>query len=141
MAFGLQHDSDGGADAGAVAFLRHDLRRTEGRQTISLDSSYGKWTGAAATAPVRSSTTSAIVTDGIDPAFVVGAPGANKAYVVDFPETDDTLANIAAATITGPPGTGTASAGADVNGDGTGDLVLGRATRPAAAPRTSSSAR
>ena len=131
LAFGLQHDSDGGDEAGAVAFFYGTLfGGSKDGSTISLDSSYGKWTGAAGDRAGALVDNVGLVTDGVNPAFVVGAPGANKAYVVDFPETDDTLANIAAATITGPPGTGTATAGADVNGDGTGDLVLGASDAP-----------
>ena len=131
LAFGREHDSEAGADAGAVSFFFGTLFiSAKDREEFSLDSNYGKWTGAAGDRAGALVANVGLVTDGINPVFLVGAPGADKAYVVDFPETSDTLANIAAATITGPPGTGTAADGADVNGDGNGDLVLGASDAP-----------
>jgi hypothetical protein len=131
FAFGLEHDSDGGTDAGAVSFFYGTvfIAAKDGDE-ISLDSNYGKWTGTTGERAGALVENVGLVTDGINPAFLVGAPGANKAYVVDFPETSDSLAKIAAATLTGPPGTGTAASAADVNGDGNADLVLGASDAP-----------
>jgi hypothetical protein len=131
VAFGLEHDSDGGADAGAVSFFYGTFfGGTKDGSTISLDSDYGRWTGAAGDRAGALVESVGVVTEGIFPSFLIGAPGADKAYVVDTASTDAALEDLATATITGPPGTGTAAAGADVNGDGTGDLVLGASDAP-----------
>ena len=130
LAFGRQYDSEGGADAGAVSFFfGTTLTAAKKSGEISLDSNYAKWTGAAGERAGTLVESVGIVTAG-DPAFLVGAPGANKAYVIDYAESTESLANIAATTITGPPGTGTAASGADVNGDGTVDLLLGASDAP-----------
>jgi len=131
VAFGLEHDSEGGADAGAVSFFYGTLfGGSKDGDEISLDQNYARWTGAAGDRAGALVDNVGLVTDGINPAFLVGAPGAYTAYVVDFPELSDTLANVAAATITGPPGTGTAASAADVNDDGTADLLLGASDAP-----------
>jgi hypothetical protein len=131
FAFGREHDDDGGTDAGAVSFFYGTvfIAAKDGDE-ISLDTNYAKWTGTTGERAGALVENVGLVTDGINPSFLVGAPGADKAYVIDFPEASDSLANIAAATITGPPGTGTAASAADVNGDGTGDLVLGASDAP-----------
>jgi hypothetical protein len=131
LAFGLPNDSEGGTDAGAVSFFYGTLfiAATDG-DDISIDSNYGRWTGAPGDRAGAIVQNVGLVTDGSNPSFLVGAPGADKAYVVDFPETSDSLANIAAATLTGPAGTGTAASGGDVNGDGNADLVLGASDAP-----------
>ena len=131
LAFGRQHDSDGGADAGAVSFFYGTLFvGSKDGDEISVDSNYAKWTGAAGERAGALVENVGLVTDGFNPAFLVGAPGGDKAYVVDFPEGSDTLANVAVATITGPPGTGTAASAADVNDDGQADLLLGASDAP-----------
>jgi hypothetical protein len=131
LAFGTEHDDEGGTDAGAVSFFFGTLFiAAKDGDEISLDSNYGKWTGTAGDRAGALVENVGLVTDGINPAFLVGAPGADKAYVVDFAETGAALEDIAAATFTGPAGTGTAASGADVNGDGTGDLILGASDAP-----------